>query len=183
MKSAFLAHVFLAGEARPKSLCRSTRICRWGRPGTVSARSGKGIRVGTDDSSGSEDINSHCNRYMERRWSIRGCHSGTLASLANSAAKSWPWRKSVSIRFLGSAGYEHSGAYVCRKRLGLCGLLRSRSVSQRGSRQQLDENWPGCDRSVYSNAHHGEGRRNLRRNFPWRGLSFARSREELAGDQ
>ena len=99
---------------------------------------------------------SPCAEYMGCRWDIGGCHSGALAGPAISAASPWPWGKPVSIRSLWSAGHEHSGAHVCRERSGLCRLVRPWSISQRGSRRHLDEIGPGCDRSVYSDAHHGK---------------------------
>ena len=78
---------------------------------------------------------------MGRRWDIGGCHSGALAGPSIFAASPRAWGKPVQYDCpLRSAGYEHSGARVCWERPGLCRLVRPWSLSQRGSRCDMDEN-------------------------------------------
>lgn len=81
-------------------------------------------------------------------------------------------QQAASIQALTSVGSDllYAGSF------GL-GLFRS---------EDRGVNWAKSGQGVtdpFILTHHGERRRDLCRNFPWRGFSFPRSREELAGDQ
>ena len=147
MRSELSVRASSGGEPRLKSVCRSIRIFH-GRCSESDSREqgvwGNGAR-GRDEDSG---LDYTCNRcaqcYMECKRNIVGCDTGALAGPASFPATFWSWGKPASVRSFRSAGREYSGV-ICRERSGLCWFFWPWSLSQRGSRRQLDEVWPGCE--------------------------------------